>query len=258
MLIVMRKLIIFVAITLYSIASYSQGVEVNANLKIKADSLYSAKAYSEACNIYADLLRQYPDNAHLWYNIGNCQYRMNHIAQAILAYERSTKIDPSNPNVRHNLTLARAKTEDGYYSASDLDIVFSFNTIVNLFSADGWAWASVVMLALLLALICFMTHTDKPKNKKYTFVGIVISAFAVILFNVFAMIQSSKITDSSHAVVMTTTSLMSTPDTTGVKHTVIHGGTKVTITDTTIHSWTEISLPDGKRGWVVAKDIEII
>ena len=57
---------------------------------------------------------------------------------------------------------------------------------------------------------------------------------------------------------MTTTKLMSTPDTTGTNLFTLHGGTKVSLSDTTLPTWTEVSLSDGRKGWVSNKDFEKI
>ena len=57
---------------------------------------------------------------------------------------------------------------------------------------------------------------------------------------------------------MRTTRLMSTPDTTGTNLFTLHGGTKLSLTDTTLPLWSEVSLSDGQRGWVTNTDIERI
>lgn len=229
-----------------------------AELKARADSLYTVKAYAAACDIYMDLLKTYPDNDKLWYNIGNCQYRLNRNPQAILAYERAAKINPANADVRHNLALAKAKTQDVMFSASDLYLLPILNTIVNTLSADGWASLSVVMLMIMLLLAIVMKRSHTISKKKWAFSGIVATVVIIVLANIFAIIQSSKIKDTSHAIVIAPSPLMSTPDTISTNHTTLAAGTKVNILDTTLRNWTEVMLPDGKRGWIKSAEIEKI
>lgn len=229
---------------------------MSAHTKAEADTLYLHHHYEQAEQIYATLLKQYPQNPELLYNLGNCHYRLKNIGMAILYYERAAKINPSDADVRHNLTMARALTQDKLYSADDLDIVYSFNSFINLLGSDGWGWLSVGALALLLALVLVMRFSGRPIVKKMAFAGIILMLVLVIAFNVFAYIQRSKYEDHSAAIIMTTTKLMSTPDTTSTVVTTLHEGSKVTFIDTTIKDWKEVSVSDGHKGWIASKDIE--
>ena len=87
---------------------------------------------------------------------------------------------------------------------------------------------------------------------------IMLSATGLVLSNIFAFTQHRRFTDRSGAIIMTTTPLRSTPDTTGTAIFTLHGGTKVTLTDTTLPAWSEVVLSDGRKGWVFNKDKENI
>lgn len=228
------------------------------NLKAEADTLYARHHYEQAQQAYARLLKQHPNDATLLYNQGNCYYRLKDIPHAILCYERAAKLNPSDADNRHNLTLARAQTQDKFYSSSDLDIVYSFRSFLNTFGADGWGWMSVVALAIGLAAILLMRFSGSSRTKKVAFATILLMGALVIVFNIFANLQHRKLTDHSAAIVMATTKLLSTPDTTGTNLFTLHGGTKLSLRDTTLPGWTEVSLSDGRKGWVSNSDIEPI
>lgn len=228
------------------------------NLKAEADTLYARHHYEQAQQAYARLIQRNPDDATLLYNQGNCYYRLKDIPHAILCYERAAKLNPSDADNRHNLTLARAQTQDKFYSSSDLDIVYSFRSFLNTFGTDGWAWLSVVALALALTAVLVMRFSQSSRTKKVAFAGILLMGVLVIVFNIFANMQHRKLTDHSAAIVMETTKLLSTPDTTGTNLFTLHGGTKLSVRDTTLPNWTEVSLSDGRKGWVANKSIEPI
>lgn len=228
------------------------------DLKAEADTLYARHHYEQAQQAYARLLKRNPNDATLLYNQGNCYYRLKDIPHAILCYERAARLNPSDADNRHNLTLARAQTQDKFYSSSDLDIVYSFRSFLNTFGTDGWAWLSVVALALALASVLWMRFSLSPRTRKVAFASILLMGVLVIVFNVFANLQHRKLTDHSAAIVMKTTKLLSTPDTTGTNLFTLHGGTKLSVSDTTLPAWTEVSLSDGRKGWVANKDIEPI
>ena len=251
---------------LYIIILLAVSVTVSAKMskadadaqKTEADSMYSQHHYEQAQKAYLLLLKDNPQNSELLYNVGNCYYRLKKLAHAILYYERAARINPSDDDIRHNLTLARSQSQDKFYSASDLDVVYSFNSFVNTFGSDGWAWMSVVALAVLLAAVLTVRFSDKKGIRRISFVAIFLGVVCVVLFNIFAMIQRNKYTDHSGAIVMKTTKLMSTPDTTGTNLFTLHEGTKVVLNDTTLPTWTEVNLSDGQQGWVQNNDIENI
>ncbi len=226
--------------------------------KAEADTLYNRHHYEQAERAYAELLKANPQSAQLLYNMGNCHYRLKNMGRAILYYERAAKINPSDADVRHNLALARAQTEDKLYSADDLDIVYSFSTFVNTLSSDGWAWVTVVAIAVLLAMIVVMRFSGRPVIKKIAFGLIILMALLVVASSIFAYIQRSKYDDHSAVIVMKTTKLMSTPDTTATVVTTLHEGTKAYVSDTTISAWTEVSVADGHKGWIAKEAVEDI
>jgi SH3-like domain-containing protein len=50
----------------------------------------------------------------------------------------------------------------------------------------------------------------------------------------------------------------STPSQGGTDLFILHEGTKVRVLDNSIGDWCEVSVPDGKQGWVETKQIEVI
>ena len=50
----------------------------------------------------------------------------------------------------------------------------------------------------------------------------------------------------------------STPAKNGTTLFMLHEGTRVTVTDSSMKGWREIRLADGKQGWIAVADIEMI
>ncbi len=244
-------LLLIVLLAFLSTGAYCQS-------KTGADSLYLQHHYNEALQQYRLLLRENPNAPDLLYNTGNCYYRLKKFPEAILSYERSMRYNPADKDLRHNLTMARAHSADKFYSAADLELVYSFNSFANVLSMDGWAGVSVIALfaAVCFCLVCRLSR--KKTLRKISAIAIVCSAVCIVLSNVFAYTQYRRYSDNSGAVIMTATPLRSTPDTTGGIMFTLHGGTKVTLTDTTLPTWSEVRLPDGRKGWILNKDKENI
>ena len=58
-----------------------------------ADSLYEKEAFAEAVVVYEDIIANKGVSADIYYNLGNCYYKLDDVARAILNYERALLLD---------------------------------------------------------------------------------------------------------------------------------------------------------------------
>ena len=232
-------------------------VALAAQTKADADSAYLKGRYEVAAQIYEKLLKQ-GDNAAVYYNLGNTYYRRHDIARAILNYERAALLDPGNSDIRFNLSLARSKTVDKMADTDQFFIVYWFYSLVNCHSTDVWGLWALVCFALLAAAILVALFVKKKLPRRVASYSCFLLLFLVVLFNVFAYVQRTQLFSKSHAVVMENLQVKSTPDDSGNDLFQLHPGTKVEIIDNTLGRWKEVSLPDGKKGWLKQSDIELI
>ena len=89
----------------------------------EADSAYIQGDYLTAISMYEWIVQNQGVNATLYMNLGNCWLKRDEVAKAILCYERAYLIDPSDPDIRFNLELARTKTVDKVNPVNQLFIV---------------------------------------------------------------------------------------------------------------------------------------
>ena len=74
-----------------------------------AATAYAKGDYQQAAACYTELLKA-GESAELYYNLGNCEYRLGNITQSIIAYERALRLNPGDSDVRYNLQFLRGKT----------------------------------------------------------------------------------------------------------------------------------------------------
>ena len=74
----------------------------------QAEPLYRSGQYAQALLNYEQALKISPNNPYLYYNIGNCYFKMGSKGLAAANYYRAFKLLPRNPDIRHNLALALA------------------------------------------------------------------------------------------------------------------------------------------------------
>ena len=227
--------------------------------KAEADSAFANEDFQTAAEYYQLLLDSCGGSAQLYYNLGNCYYRQDSIARAILNYERARLLDPSDDDIRFNLEMARAKTVDRVMPASEMFFVALFHRIV--LSQSLHIWASLGLLAFILMLAAVAAYFFLPTlhGKKAGFTVAVISLIVCIFANVAAFQQLHQLENRTSAVIMSSSVVIkSTPSQAGTDLFILHEGTRVEIEDNSMKEWVEIRMSDGKEGWLQRSDIEII
>lgn len=226
----------------------------------QGNKLYAEGNFKAAATQYQKVIDGGYSSSKLYYNAGNAYYKQKMYAKAILNYERAYKLNPSDGDINHNLQLARLHIRDNVDSLPTFFIVSWFNGLRNLFSANGWAWVSLV--SFLLAGILFLCYyfTGTILVKKITFGS---SALLLCLFIFSIWTSNSKTQQINHptdAIILSPVVVVrSSPDQNGKDLFIVHEGIKVTFTETPpVPGWREVKIADGNTGWVEANTFEVI
>lgn len=234
-------------------------VTATAQTKTQADELYKKEKYADAACAYEKVLKTHGNASAVYYNLGNCYYKMDEIPRAVLNYERALLLSPGDGDIRANLVLARSKTIDKATPASEMFFITWWKTLVNSMSIHAWttiAIGSFVLLLLGLLAYFFMTSMIIRKVGIY---GALVMLFIVCVSNFAASSQSEFIKNRMTAIVMTpAVTVKSSPTANSTDLFVIHEGTKVTILDNQMKGWREVKFEEGKQGWVPKETIEEI
>lgn len=246
-----RIFFIFSLFNFYMVAAF-------AVTKAEADSSYVNENYQQAITQYEALLKE-GTSADLYYNLGNSYYRMDNITRAILNYERALLLSPGDADIRFNLQLARSKTVDKIVPQSEFFVTTWYRSLVNLFSVDGWAYVSLISLAVAIILALLYLFATPLWLRKVGFFGGALMLVAFLLANLFAWNQRQIVSYRDGAIIIqSAVPVKSTPAQSGTDLFILHEGTKVVVTDDSMDGWREIRVPDGKQGWVETVQIEII
>ncbi|HRK61158.1 MAG TPA: tetratricopeptide repeat protein [Candidatus Omnitrophota bacterium] len=110
--------------------------------------LYKSGKFAESVAVYESLLNVSKpfEKAVLYFNLGNCYYRLGQLNFAILNFERAISLRPWYADARYNLAAAKAKLE---YKIEDKRGVFI--RLNSLFLQ--WVNASDFILLALLSLL---------------------------------------------------------------------------------------------------------
>lgn len=280
----MKKIISFTLVLLMAVAAWGQGagadslnraagdsVSIGSHTEFSAakssddnvtkaegDSAYMRNDYASAIQIYESLLKK-GEAAEVYYNLGNSYYKAGDIAKAILNYERALLLQPGNADIRANLEIARSKTIDKVVSVPDIFFVAWTKSLINCLSVDAWAKLGVAFFILLLVSFSFFFFSKQIMWKKSGFIAGLICLVLVVVSNVFASEQKSKLMNRNEAIILSpSVTVRSTPSESGTSLFILHEGHKIEIKDNSMREWKEIRLEDGKVGWVPTSAIEVI
>ena len=224
-----------------------------------ADSAYIQGDYLTAIGIYEWVIENQGVNATLYMNLGNCWLKRDEIAKAILCYERAYLLDPSDPDVRFNLELARTKTVDKVSAVNQLFITVWFKKLLAVLDVNEWAVLTIILFALTILLIGVLLFSKKSGIRKISFSFSVFFLLLSILSFIFATTQMGNLKERDTAIIMSpSVTVKSTPTSAGTDLFIIHEGRKVKILDSSMKEWVEIRLEDGNTGWIPVNVMEII
>lgn len=229
------------------------------------DSLYALGNQSYQEQNFEDALKSYNAIAEsgmrssdLYYNIGNCYYKLNQITEAILYYERALKMQPNGEDIKYNLALANKQIVDKIETLPTPFYKEWWYTLVNSFAMDTWAYMSIVfsvigMLSLLLFLMAGSTGV-----KQLSFYLFLVLLLATGMTFLFARAQYHKNIAEQNAIIFETrTNIYSEPNTASTVLFVVHNGLKVKVLKTS-GQWLKIMLPDGSIGWIPEETLMMV
>jgi len=227
--------------------------------KAKADSAYKNEDYKLAACLYESVIDQDGESAALYYNLGNCYYKMENVALSILNYERALLLDPGDGDIRTNLALARGRTTDKVTPPSEMFFITWARSLSNIMSIDRWAKTGVCSFILMLLCLSIYFFSSKTILRKIGFYVSIAMLALTIVANLCALWQHHTLKHRDTAIVLTPSiSVKSSPNQSSTDLFVIHEGTKVSIEDASMKGWKEIKLEEGKVGWIPSDAIEII
>ncbi len=250
------KLILVISFTLFTIYTGFAQQSV-AQLWQEAEKYYAEQQYDKAAEIYAQIC-EFGESAPLYYNYANALFKSNQLGKAILYYERALQLDPSNADIKNNLEFAYSTQRD------KIDVIQPFFakkwlvSLGNLFNSNVWAYISIVSFIITLILIMLYLFGRLLWIRKAAFFTAFVALFITIVSFSYAFYTKNKVLNNSYAIVMSgSVTLKSSPDISGTDMFNLHEGAKVNVKQE-LSGWSEVSISDGRVGWLPTSDIENI
>lgn len=224
----------------------------------QANQLYRDAQYDKAARLYEQVLKNGYESPALYYNLGNCYFKLHNLPPAILSYERARRLAPHDDDISYNLRLANLRVVDKIEPVPQLFFVEWWIAFIGLFSSDGWALTVIVCAwcAVIGGALFFIFRS--PVAQRIAFAWALVSVICCAAC-VTGLVQQVKREGNDRAAIVFAPSapVKSAPDNQSTDLFVLHEGVKVELMDA-VGEWKKIRLPDGKVGWLAGEAIQVI
>lgn len=242
------KSIVFILLSTVVFANQSD--EAN-KLFNAANQLYKSEKYEAAAKKYEFIhanLKQ--ESVELYFNLGNCYYKLDKVAPAIYNFEKALLLNPNDIIIKTNLEFAQKKAIDDIKIKPEVGFSKSIYNVVNVLHFDTWACTAVVLSFLFLLAFLGYYFGGTSFIKRTFFTAMFVFLVGILSTILAAFLQKQNEMSTKPAIVFNAVvNVKSAPKNTSEDVLVLHEGTKVFVLET-IDNWKKIQLTDKTIGWV--------
>lgn len=250
----MKKFVI-ILLLFVSFVSNSQSTD---ELFKEGNTFYKVEDYNRAMGVYLAIEEKGVESSDLYYNLGNCYYKLNKVAPAIYYYEKALKLNPTNEDAMHNLTFAKRMTLDVIEDLPKTFFQRFSENIIQKYAFDTWALIAVIASFLASLLFLLYHFSGSSKMKLLYFNTTIFSVFVMLVSVFFAFDNYDTVQKNRTAIIFATkTEVKNAPTNSSEEVFELHEGTKVIILDE-LDNWKKIKIADGKVGWIYQDDLKEI
>ena len=178
----------------------------------------------------------------------------NTIGQSILYYEKARKYLEGDPGLEQNLKLAKLRIIDEIDEIPRLFVEEWMYELTHLFSMNILLWLTFSLFGIFMIFI--IVHLLFERRIFRNFIWVSFSIFFLLLLLTIDQIYEFE-TSKFGVILEEKVSVVSAPDFDGTEVFILHEGTKVRI-NRQLEKWLEITIPDGKAGWLKSSDLGLI
>ncbi len=223
----------------------------------RADVLYNTSQYDSAAAIYHKVLE--PDNVSptVFYNLGNCYYKLGDYPRAALYYEKALKYAPGDEDARANLKLVRSYFKDKV-NTDRTGLSGWFYETVQTKVPGYWAWGSVLLVNFAFISFILIQLGVAPSLRRM----MLVSGLGALLLGagsfMLAAYRKNAVSQATQAIVFEpSVDIKSAPSDNSQTVFVLHEGTKVNLRGEN-EEWYEIAIDAANVGWVKKEYLGLI
>ena len=216
----------------------------------KGNALYQKGNYKDAITAYESVLDSKKQSAELYFNLGNCYYKLNKVAPSIYNFEKALVLNPNDIEIQNNLKFAHKLQIDEIKEMPKVGFAKLIRDFTGNFHYNTWAWISVSFAFLFLLFFLGYYFSQITVSKRIFFFGMFIVVFLILISVLSAIFEKNNYETEKPAIVFAeVVAVKSEPKTSSSDILVLHEGTKVFVLED-LDNWEKIQLTDGTEGWI--------
>ena len=220
------------------------------------NALYQKGEYQEAITAYESVFRTKKQSAELYFNIGNCYYKLNKVAPAIYNYEKALLLNPTDTEIQNNLKFAQKLQIDDIKTVEKVGFNKLIQDFTNTFHYNTWGGIAVGLSILFLLFFIGYYFSQITVSKRLFFFGMFFVMLLLLVSVSSAIFEKNQYNKDQPAIVFSEIiSVKSEPKNSATDVFVLHEGTKVYVIES-LDNWDKIQLTDGNEGWIESSAIK--
>ncbi|WP_281323059.1 tetratricopeptide repeat protein [Flavobacterium aestivum] len=222
----------------------------------KGNDLYQKGKYDLAIKEYESVLAENKESAELYFNLGNCYYKLQKTAPAIYNYEKALVLDPANKEALNNIKFAQKHTIDEIKVVPKVGFAKLLRDFTGIYPFDTWAWIAIGLATSFLLFFLGYYLSQAVVIKRIFFFGMFVILLSIMLSISAAFFEKSHFDNEKPAIVFAESAdVRNEPQNASASIFTLHEGTKVYVEET-LENWKKIQLTDGTEGWIDSKAIK--
>ena len=224
----------------------------------KGVAAYNDGKYSEAIGYYEDVIKSGVHSEAVYFNLGNCYYKLNKTAPSIYYYEKALLLDPDDAEIKNNLAFAKQMTLDAIEEMPQTGLARLSQNMSNVMTYEQWGLGSIVFIFLAVFSFILYYFLSYSNYKRIALISSMVSVFLGVLFFAFAYSgQQSYASDQPAIVFAEEITVRSEPNRRSEPVFELHEGTKVQVLDM-LEDWQKIQLVNGQEGWLHESEVRLL
>ncbi len=218
------------------------------------DAAYMRKAYDSAVSYYEQAASGKTPNAVALYKLGNAHYRLRHIGEAVLSYERALLYRPGFGPAARNARVIQAQVRPG--SNKEVFFLRWWRGLTAPEISNLWATLAILTFAALLGALAWSRYRNA--NTAWLRPQVIVGAVGLtVLFVIFSLSGVLRDVPRATAVVMRPDTKFLPIASGGKGALALPEGLLLKVLHVN-HNEITVGLPDGQEGFVQLSDIAVV
>lgn len=217
----------------------------------KGNTLYEHGDYGAALDEYLSILSMGKESGSLYYNIGNCYFRLGKTGEAILYYERARRLIPRDSDLKANYRFALSQTREPSYSPSMARRIIARSMLLTINEITVMISAMFILILLLIILV------RQAVGMRRSFWAAIAVTLVIALSLSFILYMRISDIGSEAVVIAEKADAGFEPIESATVHYTLYEGARVNIIEKK-GAWVRIKRADGKTGWIKSSLLKVI